>query len=490
MVTVKALAAIALTLMVAVPIGLGYGLASAEETVTNWETESTTNVSELLLNNSMSIYEGYTGTSNNLQDSNGLPLDFVSTSANPSSYPFYEYGTEAVTFTQNHFVTMPAYSWTVTIPANTNYYYDATGEMDDDDVSGSNVSHDNKTLTYTGGQLMIQSTTLTLNVTSYWQNGYADVADGWKITTSPSQWVNDQTNKTVTLIVNMPDNDTIKIGNTIITRTSGVVTAEYDPPVPTPDPIETLTLGTYQYLKIVFGANVEIYGLADWPAVNSTPTTFNHITIENGGYSSDFTFIRITDADLDAIFRVESSESVAGTYPITKNLTFDGGTTYPDKSYTFKFNSIALYGGSLGIVDGQTSTTTTYTVTDGKITVDGKQVAIKGLNIKVILENNTWSTYIGNYLLYEDRSAGPQIYFGGEWSLTASINLLAQTTETRQSWAPGEFAFDKEDFAACGLIVAGVAMIGLGMTGAKSGFKMGLLLLVCGGGALIYLTVI
>ena len=58
------------------------------------------------------------------------------------------------------------------------------------------------------------------------------------------------------------------------------------------------------------------------------------------------------------------------------------------------------------------------------------------------------------------------------------------------TWAPGEFAFDKQDFAACGLLVAGALLVGLGMYGARSGIKIGLLLLICGGGALLYLTMV
>ena len=57
-------------------------------------------------------------------------------------------------------------------------------------------------------------------------------------------------------------------------------------------------------------------------------------------------------------------------------------------------------------------------------------------------------------------------------------------------WSPGEFAFDKRDFAAVGLLVAGACMVGLGMMGQRSGVKIGVLMLVCGGAALVYLTMI
>ena len=80
------------------------------------------------------------------------------------------------------------------------------------------------------------------------------------------------------------------------------------------------------------------------------------------------------------------------------------------------------------------------------------------------------------------------ITFNGEWSLTLTADILRTVENTNTQWAPGEFAFDKTDFAACGLLVAGALLVGLGIYGQRSGIKMGILLLICGGAALIYLT--
>lgn len=65
MASAKALAAIALTLIIAVPIGLGYGLASHDVPYTSWDTSDSINVSNSILNSSTPYFSEYADPANN-----------------------------------------------------------------------------------------------------------------------------------------------------------------------------------------------------------------------------------------------------------------------------------------------------------------------------------------------------------------------------------------------------------------------------------------
>ena len=57
-------------------------------------------------------------------------------------------------------------------------------------------------------------------------------------------------------------------------------------------------------------------------------------------------------------------------------------------------------------------------------------------------------------------------------------------------WHAGEFGLDKKGFAVAGLLACGGLLVALGMSGQRSGGKMGVLLLICGGAAIVFLLII
>ena len=90
----KALAAIALTLIIAVPICLGYGLASENVPYTEWQNESSVSLSNSLLNHSTPIFMDYTDTGNNSMVISGTPATlspptYNQISSTYSSIPIY-----------------------------------------------------------------------------------------------------------------------------------------------------------------------------------------------------------------------------------------------------------------------------------------------------------------------------------------------------------------------------------------------------------------
>lgn len=180
-------------------------------------------------------------------------------------------------------------------------------------------------------------------------------------------------------------------------------------------------------------------------------------------------------------YRVDSATIVAGDYPSTVDYTLDIYSLFPnDTTQIIYLNSIGVYGDSLTVAGNS------YTVTDNSITItdidSGDSVTVKLLKttIKMVNDDDTYATYINGYHV-ADTTAAPTIYFGGEWSLTATRCTVTEETGVKSEWVAGEFAFDTDDFVLAMCLTAVGAFVVLGMTGARSGAKVALLALICGG---------
>lgn len=472
MASIKAIAAIALTLMIAAPIGLGYLFASEETHYNTWETDNRVNMSDMILNHEYPIYMPYTGTTNNTNngDTNAYEIVYVEVGSSPTPYPALTPSTVSISFAADTPVDLSAYSyWKATVPAgikyainDNSYYYNPDGDL----ISGH------------GGTLKLNAAA-TLDVTTYTDSGdYANIDYGWKFADPGARWKNNQVNESVTVLIDLPVSKTVNImaGVTLvgITRDStGMVKIANTSHV----------LGNYDYIRFTYGANEFVLeGLSEWPAFGSNPEIFNRITIPRNGVTFQ-ELVFISTAYNDIVYRVESAEIAAGSFPSTLDYTLDMGAQFPGKSYNLKLNSIGIYGDTL------TFGGHAYAVNNGGITVDGVRIGLKGVVLSSVWNGTVYENKIGGHVI--GTTADPAtLIFGGEWSTTLTADILKQTTGTRTEWQPGEFAFDKQDFAACGLIVAGVLMIGFGLYGRNSGVKVGLLMLVCGGAALAYLSMI
>ena len=86
----KAMAAIAATLIVCVPLALGYGLAIDEEETTALESTKSWGISDMMLNSSTPYYGQYLGASNNdllLNGSKLVQVGYNKMSSTATSYP-------------------------------------------------------------------------------------------------------------------------------------------------------------------------------------------------------------------------------------------------------------------------------------------------------------------------------------------------------------------------------------------------------------------
>ena len=481
MASLKAIAAIALTLMIAAPIGLGYLFASEDTTSTDWVSENKVNLSNEILNTTYPIFMTSDGVANNTTLKNGIMV-YVQTSTTPTSYPMLTVTSTSISFAANTWVDLSAYpSWEIAGSGAIEY------QLNGDEEIGYGKSGGDWKIIGNGGSLRF-TTAQTLTLNSYTDTGqFADINAGWKLpsTNYKYQWTNYQDNKSVRLLADLPDNSSLKFGpnngNIRIDRTAGEITITERDPWGDLD-LTTETLGDYQYISIdVSIGKYVVSGITSWPGFGSTYQTYNSITVETSGSGLSFTNFSINTTSINTVFRVDYAEISAGSFPSTKNFTLAMDNLFPDKSYTLKFNSIGIYGSSIRI--GSHS----FIVNSNTITVDGTAVALKGMTITSKNNGTSYDVYINNHKIGTETDPA-SISFFGDWSLTVTGDILKQVTTTQAQWAPGQFAFDKEDFAACGLLAAGACLIGLGMYGARSGIKMGLLLLICGGAALIYLT--
>ena len=317
---------------------------------------------------------------------------------------------------------------------------------------------------------------------------YADPNYGWGVPAPPSAavyrtwWMNNFSNQSVTFLMKFTNDATVYLNPTNEYNGASLQTYKIrsiDGTIYVNAPL----LGGYSSLVVPIATDkTTVSGITSWPTMGVSPTLLN--TRELSGTTSYFNKVELNLVDADRAnvsFRVNGSNVLAGYFPSTKDYTLSMSDLFPDKDYRLKLNSIGVYGDTINI--GSMA----FGITDGRINVGGHLVPLKGAVIESIKKGGVYENTINGYTLADSPTSAP-ITFGGEWSLTVTGNTLKEVHPTHMEWSPGEFAFDKRDFAAVGLLVAGACLLGLGMIGQRSGIKIGVLLLICGGAALVYLT--
>ena len=172
-------------------------------------------------------------------------------------------------------------------------------------------------------------------------------------------------------------------------------------------------------------------------------------------------------------------------YPIIKNnsytpKSFSGDSSEVTISQIYRYGSFE-WGGETVTIDS-----------NGSYLVEGRRSNVdKGIVLKTLYEDSTYTNYI-NGREVSQTSTAPVLNFNGAWDCTVKSTTLTSETSTSSEWVPGEFAWNGVDtsFALMGLITSVGVFVGLGMYGARSGAKVGMLMLICGGAALIFLALI
>lgn len=336
-------------------------------------------------------------------------------------------------------------------------------------------------------------------------DSYADPSYGWRNTVyngAPyyNDWLNYYQNEYIRMMVQMPVGADLYIkdqytdeGSILrVKESSGDIFVSW-----TRDGTESApALGSYRYIMIELNAKkdeVLVSGISSWPSMGILPSVLNKIRVpyDFDGYIESFTLAVVSGTPT---FRVDAANIVAGQFATTKDFTLQLPALWPeDTRQQIYLNSVGVYGTSLTL-NGKS-----HAVTDGRIDITtpdgtGTRTVTVGLNHATIGLDTTAEapvvTINGYTVLNDGATASTDIVFGGEWSMTLTRQALGTETYTETHWTPGEFALDTDGFVLAMLLTAVGAFVVLGMTGARSGAKVGLLALICGGAVVVGLMMI
>lgn len=604
MVSTKALAAIALTLIIAMPIGIGFLTAVHQEEADSWQTTSSSKISDLMLNHQTPYFGSYKGSSNNavLLGEDSASPQYVSTTSTFSSLPTYtetshavttaaaynyvygnattdttimpisgvypgstntvigdhdvyqirtshmtvEYSTGGGNFARNTLYNPDLEMWTFWIYrssadtwavykddssmpvasrtdilnwfATTDYensrqvgyrYADyetvdsslvpasisaihASINFGDNYIGGNhNIALTSSAVIVDGVEYEIDSTTAvkiasvsTTNViTSVATGNYADPADGWTVpdTSDTYLWVNNQKNQTVTfyLKADVAAGQYATVGDLRIFVEGQQVGAYL-----ISEGIDfAQMLGKYSYVQVVMSTTgYTLTGISAWPSMGTVPQTYNTLTFNTA--RDVFYSVDIQATSTNWHFRVDNANIEQGTYPSTFDYTLNLQQIYPDTNIDIYLNSIGVYGDYIYFGGAL------MTVENGSVTINGQTYRLLHAHL------SAWAEEGGHYSLringdeVATTSEPPTIFWGGEWSVTATAYKIEKVHEYVTVWHAGEFGLDKRGFAVAGLLACAAMFVALGMTGQRSGGKAGVLLLICGGAAIVFLLII
>ena len=269
--------------------------------------------------------------------------------------------------------------------------------------------------------------------------------------------------------------DFTTLSNIVVQRSGGMVSLFNED-------FTTISLGRYSNIMIeITSDNVIVSGISGWPSMYSPAIAINSITLDRT--SGPFYYVSGSATD-EWSFRVDSAEILGGYFPSTKDYTLSPSDLLPNQSYAVSFPSIGIYGESITLIAGDS--TTTYPVVDGSVTINGEAYKLINATFSSTIGDGIYSISInGNEIM---TASGPlSIVLNGEWSLAANLYKVESFTSKSLEWVPGEFVLDEEGAALVGVITCIAAFVALAMVRPFSGGKMIMLAIVCGGGLIMFL---
>ncbi len=518
----KAIAAIALLMIVCAPIALGYILNVQDVDNSEWKRGDVSQLNSLIETDRVNDYTPYTGIYNNylgifdditVSGKIGLAqLDFVSVTDTVSSVPVRGDGTpEEITSTGAN-INLGDYGGDYYTLAFDNhrahdYYLTKVGgaglAISSPEISGSSPI---------AVHMIKEGTTVTIDNTVYNDiesvefhigsgqtvkitptniiTGYADVSKGWYVDPNVRLvWSNNHTEYDALFMVDMPvstgfymyESNMITGYTHFVRDASGVVTiTTFDG-----SNTEIYTLGNYQYIMIdsfIFDNGV-VSGIAAWPQMGVMPAAINTIEID----SIINHHVILTDS-ADIHFRVDRSGILNSTHLVAHNATIDVQAIKPAMtSYDLDLYYTSIAGTSVTFAGNN------YLVSNGKIHVGARSFDITNNHLVISSrteDNVTWNNYI-NDIPVGTTNLIQNPTLNGDWSIgTYNLYGLTMIHSVKSEWVSGSFGLDMSEVALIGLGVCAVAFIALGMTGKASGAKAILLAIICGGGALIFAVMI
>lgn len=241
------------------------------------------------------------------------------------------------------------------------------------------------------------------------------------------------------------------------------------------------TPGYYNYTR-----HFEYRYVGDWPTIIGEANYYIVYDLERTVVSSsepNFRSFAVSGADTTPVMRVDDALFRAFEYPIIENETYDPINFKSNPSTTITgqvFGSSIEFGGHL------------YGVNNGKITMNGRNISLDGMTFDSVPNGDGEYNNRINGTLISTTADPSSITFNGKWGVSVSTASMEQTTTTKTQWTPGQFAWDGMDtnFLLVGMITSLAAFVGLGIYARRHGVSVIPLMIVCGGAAVLFFTMI
>lgn len=540
---VSKLAVTAIVVLVAAPILLGYATAFGDVEHVKYNEESSKNVTDLLYNSTdhtytyansyvlnSAVWASSNGSSNSVErlypiyrtiteNYTSLPIgvsDSVASSYTLSGYSYLYIKTDVTEYSSTNRLGMTIYR-----TDNTSNTYDSVKSVVLDGPGKLGIISYNNNGTAFSQPSNVQSisfntSNFTGNVSVYYLNAdgtgnkYADFIDGYNIYNihnfSHTYWnagiysseivatvdlnnLSTSGNATVYSVSSWDDNGSTMVpySRLNITRSGTGASAVFSINGTEMIRSDDSTKNVWQFIINRDGITANYVG--SWPNQIGRAYAYQSIDVSaavpDDIYSVAFYMLNPTS---DERMRIDTATARSNPFPVISGQEYspdllDGSAD----GYRTVLSKTDMTGTSL------TWAGTTYDVTDGKITVSNKRIPVDGLTLESVKQTDgTWLNTIDGTKFSVQTATLPTVTFNGSWSMIVQTAYLSKEVTVSTEWIPGEFAWNgaDESFALIGLLTCGAVFVGLGMYGRHSGAKVGMLMLVTGCAAMIFLAMI
>lgn len=244
------------------------------------------------------------------------------------------------------------------------------------------------------------------------------------------------------------------------------------------------------YQVVLTRSGAELRYVSTWPTDYGLANSFREWSYEWESPIADDAFIegvKISAASGDSPkIRADMASAISSTYPAIVNYTYNPSAIIgvPDTATTI--NSVSHYGSSITFGGNQ------YDVSNRSLQIGNRSVSLKGITFES--HPNGSGSYVNliNGREVSTTSFPSPIIFNGTWNADVVSAPLIEDSRTDTKWVAGGWAWNGLDsnFAIAGLAACLAVFVGLGMYGRRSGAKVGMLMLITGCAALIFLAMI
>lgn len=243
---------------------------------------------------------------------------------------------------------------------------------------------------------------------------------------------------------------------------------------------------------MITNGNIDAAYVGSWPNTLGPAYAYQTISVpfESLSPGSDIQaiyFNKESPTDTERM-RIDAATTRSAPYPVIRDQTYSPALlNNAADGYVTEFSKVGQYGSSIDFAGNS------YAVSNGRITVGSKTLPLEGLTFRSEKDDDgNFTNYIGDIKLATTTASLPILTLVGTWGMIVQTTYLDKEIVTVTEWIPGEFAWNGTDqsFALIGLATCVAVFVGLGMYGRRSGAKVGMLMLITGCAAFIFLAMI